>query len=88
MSSSAVPGDDGRPDLKDLEGENEWTQLAHKHWNKPVKTRKVKNDVIKSEIWDVLEREGFPYRSQLILENLQLLEKFAAQSISTCMAKC
>ncbi|KAI4206841.1 MAG: hypothetical protein LQ346_000903 [Caloplaca aetnensis] len=80
MSSSAVPGDDGRPDLKDLEGENEWTQLAHKHWNKPVKTRKVKNDVIKSEIWDVLEREGFPYRSQLILENLQLLEN-AFQSL-------
>lgn len=77
MSRSAIPGDDGRPDLNDLEGENEWTQLARKHWNKPVNSRKVKNEVIKNEIWDVLEKEGFPYRSQLILENLQLLEKLA-----------
>ncbi|KAL8760048.1 MAG: hypothetical protein Q9184_003443 [Pyrenodesmia sp. 2 TL-2023] len=76
MSRSAIAGDDGRPDLNDLEGENEWTQLARKHWDKPAKSSKVKNEVIKNEIWDVLEKEGFPYRSQLILENLQLLENY------------
>ena len=38
---------------------------------------KVKPDVVKKEIWDVLEREDFPHRSLLILENLQILERSA-----------
>lgn len=75
MSTKMTSGGDNRPELEDLEGENEWTQLARKHWAKPVKTRKVKPDVIKKEIWDVLEKEGFQFRSLLILESLQLLEK-------------
>lgn len=76
MSRSAFPVDDGRPDINDLEGENEWTQLAGKHWGSSVKSKKVKDEVVKSEIWDVLENEGFPFRSLLVLENLQLLERF------------
>ncbi|KAL8702096.1 MAG: hypothetical protein Q9224_000180 [Gallowayella concinna] len=76
MSINMISGGDGRPEVDDLEGENEWTQLARKHWAKSVKTRKVKPDVIKKEVWDVLENEGFQYRSLLILENLQLLENY------------
>lgn len=76
MSKSIQSRDDGRPDVNDLEGDNEWTQLAHKHWRTPVKSRKVKNEVIKNDIWDSLENEGFPFRTLLVLENLQLLEKF------------
>lgn len=76
MSKGISSGDDGRPDVNDLEGDNEWTQLARKHWSSPVKSRRVKNEVVKNEIWDVLENGGFPFRSLLILENLQLLEKF------------
>lgn len=74
MSTDLVGGD-SRPALEDPQGENQWTQLARKHWIKPTKTRKVKSDVIEQEIWIVLEREGFEFRSLLILEGLQLLEK-------------
>lgn len=57
--------------------EGYWAQLAQKHWSKPTnKTKKVKADVIKKEIWDVLDGEGFCYRSLLQLESLQLLEKY------------
>ncbi|KAL8813574.1 MAG: hypothetical protein Q9200_000183 [Gallowayella weberi] len=76
MSTNTVSGGDSRPEVEDLEGENEWTQLARKHWPKSVKTRKINPDVIKKEIWDVLQNEGFQYRSLLILENLQLLENY------------
>lgn len=58
------------------ERENEWTDVARKHWSSTGKSRKVKNEVVKNEIWDVLENEGFPFRSLFILENLQLLERF------------
>ena len=53
-----------------------WTQLAEKHWIKPSKGSKLAPQVIKTEIWDVLEEEGFEYRSLLALENLQILEKY------------
>lgn len=59
----------------DTEEENRWAQLAKKHWAKPVKTRKVKNELIKTELWDVLDQDNFEYRSLLILESLQILEK-------------
>lgn len=61
----------------DLEGENQWTSLARKHWLKVTASGKVrvKSKVIKGEIWDVLESEAFAFRSLLILENLQILEE-------------
>lgn len=75
MSRANPTEGDSRPDIADSQAENQWTQLARKHWSKPLKTRKVKSDVIKKEIWDVLENEGFQLPSLLVLENLQLLEK-------------
>ena len=59
----------------EVEGQKDWPSLAEKYWSKPVKTKMVKNEVIKSELWDVLEQENFEYRSLLVLESLQLLEK-------------
>lgn len=59
-----------------LEDKSHWTQLAEKHWLKPAQTRKVKPDVIKRDIWDFLEEEGFDLRSLLQIESLQLLEKY------------
>ena len=57
--------------------ETRWQKLAEKYWSKPTsKPRKVKADVVKSEIWDVLEKQDFDFWSLLILENLQLLEKY------------
>ncbi|PCG97984.1 CWF11 family [Penicillium occitanis (nom. inval.)] len=65
-----------RPSVSDLEGDNRWAALAQKHWLKQSKIRKVKQDVIKNEIWDPLEAEGFTARSLLTLENLNILEKY------------
>lgn len=57
-----------------------WTQLAETHWLKPSKRNKVTTQVIKSEIWDVLQNDGFEYKSLLALENLQILEKYVSSS--------
>ena len=72
--------DDRRPTVADLQGENVFAQLAKKHWLKISKKAtkvKVKADVLKTEIWDVLEQEDFAFKSLLVLENLQILEKYA-----------
>ncbi|KAL8738831.1 MAG: hypothetical protein Q9181_000435 [Wetmoreana brouardii] len=73
-------GEDGRPGAGEFDGENPWTQLASQHWPGGRKSKKVKTEVIKNEIWDVLEQEGFQFRSLLILESLQLLDR-SVQSI-------
>lgn len=53
-----------------------WEALAQKHWAKPLKSNKgVKPDLVRKEIWDVLEAESFEFRSLLQLEGLQLLER-------------
>ncbi|KAL1988551.1 hypothetical protein VTN96DRAFT_8946 [Rasamsonia emersonii] len=65
-----------RPTVSDLQGDNRWVNLARTHWLKETQVRKVKQDVIKKEIWDPLEAEGFSLRSLLTLENLNILEKF------------
>lgn len=67
---------DTRPTVSDLqEGDNRWVALAKTHWLKASQTPKARPDVIKRDIWDALESEGFPLRSLLILENLHILEK-------------
>ncbi len=70
--------DDGRPTVADLEGENSFAILAKKLWKSSKQTAKVKvkPDVLKTEIWDVLEKEDFAFKSLLVLENLQILERF------------
>ncbi|SLM35489.1 dead helicases superfamily protein [Lasallia pustulata] len=65
-----------RPTVADLEGDNHWALLARKHWLKGSKSKKVKPEVIKSELWDTLEAESFDFRSVLLLENLHLLENY------------
>jgi intron-binding protein aquarius len=65
-----------RPTVADLDGESSFATLARKLWlNKKAAKVKVKADVLKSEIWDVLEKEDFSFKSLLVLENLQILEK-------------
>lgn len=54
-------------------------QVARLNWLKPGKKTakvKVKNDVIKQGIWDVLEQDGFSYKLLLLLESLQTLESY------------
>ncbi|KAI0168458.1 intron-binding protein aquarius [Pestalotiopsis sp. NC0098] len=77
--SQAKKQDTARPTAADIEGESEFAQLAKQHWLKSKKraTRvKVKNDVLKREIWDALEKDGFQYKSLLVLEGLQILESY------------
>ncbi|KAK6072160.1 intron-binding protein aquarius [Seiridium cupressi] len=71
--------DTARPTAADIEGETEFAKLAKQHWLKKTKRAtkvKVKNDVLKREIWDALEKEGFQYKSLLVLEGLQILEGY------------
>jgi intron-binding protein aquarius len=68
-----------RPTVADLEGESEFAQLAKQHWLKASKRTtkvKVKNDVLKKGMWDVLEKDAFAYKSLLVLEGLQTLERY------------
>ena len=68
------------PANEELDGENEFATLARQHWLKTSRrTTKVivKNDVLKREIWDPLEKDGFPLKSLLALEGLQTLERYA-----------
>jgi intron-binding protein aquarius len=59
-------------------GEGEFASLARQHWLKKSKRNtkvKVKNDVLKREIWDAIEKDGFQFKSLLALEGLQTLER-------------
>ncbi|KAI6779552.1 Intron-binding protein aquarius-like protein [Emericellopsis cladophorae] len=61
------------------EEEHAFVRLARKHWLKTGKKAaqpKVKNDVVKQGIWDVLDREGFQYKSLRLIESLQTLESY------------
>jgi intron-binding protein aquarius len=76
---------DGRPTPAEVEEEeHQFVQLARKHWLKSGKIStkpKVKSEVMKKEIWDVLEREGFQYKSLLLLESLQTLERYICRGM-------
>ncbi|KAJ5128522.1 CWF11 family [Penicillium atrosanguineum] len=66
---------ESRPTVVDFREDSPWVKLAKAHWL-DTKVRKVKPDVIKKQLWDPLEVEGFTSRSLLILENLNVLEKY------------
>jgi intron-binding protein aquarius len=72
--------DNGRPSTADPDDENPFVQLAKKYWLKTTSKKstkvKVKPDVLKNEIWDTLEKEDFAFKSLLVLENLQILERY------------
>lgn len=65
-----------RPTVADLHGDNHFAQLARKNWLAANKTPKVRPEVVKKELWDELETLDFAYSSLLVLENLQLLERY------------
>ena len=68
---------ESRPTVEDFRDDNPWVKLAKKYWLERAKSRKVKQDAIKKDIWNPLEAEGFSARSLLILENLNILERYA-----------
>lgn len=65
-----------RPTVADLHGENHFAQVARKHWLSAKKAPKVRPEVVKKELWNELESADFAYSSLLVLENLQLLERY------------
>lgn len=73
---------ESRPTVVDFREDNPWVKLAQAHWSDAKKVRKVKPEVIKQQLWDPLEAEGFTNRSLLILENLNVLEKFVSPRVS------
>ncbi|KAI9683087.1 MAG: hypothetical protein M1829_005878 [Trizodia sp. TS-e1964] len=76
MADSELPNAaDGRPTIPDLYGESYFAQFAKKSWLHPTGSNSLKQEQLKTEIWDVLEKEGFSFRSLALLENLQFLEK-------------
>ena len=70
--------DEGRSAVADLQEETPFAQFAKENWLKPFKKGfkvKVKSDLLKTEVWDVLQKEDFTFKSLLVLENLQILDK-------------
>ncbi|KAF1947737.1 hypothetical protein EJ02DRAFT_363959 [Clathrospora elynae] len=65
-----------RPTVADLHGDNHFAQAARKYWLTAKKTPRVRPEVVKKELWDELENVDFAYSSLLVLENLQLLERY------------
>lgn len=65
-----------RPTVADLHGENHFAQVARNNWLSGSQVQKARPDVIKKELWDELEKIEFAYPSLLVLENLQLLERY------------
>lgn len=65
-----------RPTVADLHGENHFAQIARKNWLAAKKAPKVRPEVVKKELWDELENIDFAYSSLLVLENLQLVERY------------
>ncbi|KAI1854804.1 hypothetical protein JX266_000922 [Neoarthrinium moseri] len=81
--SQAPKPDTARPTAADIEGESEFAQLARQHWLKTTKRGakskakvKVKQNVVKQDLWDALEKDGFQYKALLVLEGLQVLESY------------
>ena len=70
------PAVSSRPTVDDLTGDNHYAVLARKHWLGKSKPPKVQSTVVKAELWDHLEKEGFAFSSLLLLEQLQLLERY------------
>lgn len=65
-------------DVPQGDGDGEFASLAKRHWLKTSKRAtkvKVKNDVLKRDIWDAIEKDGFQYKSLHALESLQTLER-------------
>lgn len=81
MASTVTRQQDSRSEFDHPDDTTKWTLLAEKYWLRHTKSSKVNAQAVKSEIWDVLQSNGFQYRSLLNLENLQLLEKLISERI-------
>ena len=67
-------GGESQPTIGDLQDDHHFVRVAKDNWLE-TSSKRVRPDVLKRDIWDVLEKERFPFRSLLVLENLQMLER-------------
>ena len=51
-----------------------WFRIAEKNWSKSTKYKNVTLDLVKTGLWDPLEKDAFSFRSLAQLESLQLLD--------------
>lgn len=61
-----------------IKDSSDWAQVAKKYWLKSGGRSakvKIKGEILKKEIYDVLEKEDFAYWSLQSLENLQILDR-------------
>ena len=72
--SPQIP-DDGRPTVQELHGDGPLVQAARRWWWMREKPAKFNPAILKTDFYDVLEKERFGLKALLILENLQFLEK-------------
>ena len=63
------------PTIAELQ-QTPYADTARTHWLNVESVPKVKAKIVKSELWDRLEKDDFSFSSLAILENLQLLEKY------------
>ena len=70
MQTSAIT----QPTVGDLQDDHNFVRVAKENWLESS-SKRIRPDVLKKDIWDVLEKEQFPFRSLLVLENLQILER-------------
>ena len=69
--------DSSNSNMADVTPNERWSQLAGELWLSSSSARETRPDTIKSRIWDPLESDRFDPRSLSLLENLQILERYA-----------
>jgi len=60
--------------MQDLHGDGHFAQTARRWWLRE-KAAKFNPEILKTDLYDILEKENFGLKALLILENLQILEK-------------
>jgi len=60
--------------MQELHGDGHFAQAARRWWLRE-KPAKFNPEVLKTDFYDVLEKESFGLKALLVLENLQFLEK-------------
>ncbi|KAI9723064.1 MAG: hypothetical protein M1828_004312 [Chrysothrix sp. TS-e1954] len=66
-----------RPTVADIHGDNHFAQVAQANWlavSRPV--TRASQSLLKDDLWDPLEKDDFPTSALLLLEQLQILERF------------
>ena len=71
---SESPSNSGKPTVDDLRGNNTYARIAQREWLEKT-TPQVQAKVV-DEVWNLLDKDGFPFRDLLVLENEQMLEQY------------